>query len=487
MLCTNCGQAVEEGTRFCKNCGAPASLPAASPQKPSRAGLVIGSAVAAVILLAALGVGLYFGLRGSDSADAISSGPTVTLASSPGSASTAPATAASVQNEGEIFLEPVDSAGPDSFAGETFVPGGPASTLNIPTTTPASLASSTTTQPISTTAPDGGVVQVAAYTGSTPALYGGSKSKKLADKEGQLAFFEKNPDKAAAFCEALNNDPTFKWSGGSQIKPSQLGDYFAELTPLMLTRDTRATNNGYRNGHPTPRQSVLQKGQLVLVDKFGVPRVRCECGNPLTPPKAVEKTPTYTGTKWTDFDPTLIIVVQPTVVIIDTFVVVDITTGETFVRPAGSTGDQDTSTGAEATTTSAPTTTTASGGSGKSVELFNNANTGGVTGGGSAPTFNLAVPFQITEITTYHYVPGGLSGAGTIALLSSDGTTYGPFQATGSAGQAGVANANWTVRPQNLVIPAGSYTIVDSDPSTFSQDAGSGGVGIAWVSGIPQQ
>jgi hypothetical protein len=180
-----------------------------------------------------------------------------------------------------------------------------------------------------------------AYAGDTPALYGGSKSKDVADKEKELAFLEKNPDKAAAFCEALNSDPTLRWSGGDKVSPSQLRAYFAELTPLLLTRDTRVTNYGYKNGRPVPRQSVLQAGQLVLVDQYGVPRKRAECGNPLTPPKPSPKPPRYTVPKWPGFDPTTIIIIQQTTIIITGFTVIDIRTGETFGRPAGSEGGSD--------------------------------------------------------------------------------------------------------------------------------------------------
>jgi len=506
MLCTNCGQAIGEGAPFCKNCGAPAPQASAGPapspsfsqapppfptmggygagwrppQPPrrSRTGLIVGSVVAAIIVLAGLGVGLYFGLRGHDSGKT-----TVTSSTSSSLASTSGAQAAFAQKGGEIFLEAAGTAGPESFTGETFVPVGPSSTLNIPTTTGPSLATTTTTQPASTITTVERSVQLVSYAGDAHGLYGGSMSKALVDKEGQLSFLEQNPDKAAAFCAALNSDPTLRWSGGTKVQPSQLRVYFAELTPLMLTRDTRVTNNGYRNGKPTPRQSVLQKGQMVLVDKYGVPRVRCECGNPLTPPKAVKTTPTYTGPKWPGFDPTVIIVVQPTTVIINIFVVIDISTGETFVRPAGTTGDQDTSYENAGGTTS---TTGPAGGSQPS-QLFSNANTGGVSGGGTPPTFTLASTTKITELTTYHYVSGGGPAPGTISLRAQDGTIYGPFQATGGTGQGGVANATWTIKPEDLVLPAGSYTIIDSDPATFSQDGGSGGVGMVWLSGIPQQ
>lgn len=372
MHCTNCGQPLEEGAAFCRSCGARAPQaaeppvppppdahrqqpppppppqmtpgygagwppPSVSPQpKPRRTGLIIGVIAAAIVLIGG-GIGVYFALRGDTNKTSTTTAAGQTTASTT-------TQVAFVQAEGEIFLEPAGLAGPESFTGETFVPVGPTTTLNIPGTTLPGLLTSTT-QPGATattgTPPSGGSVQVASYSGDTPALYGGSKDKQLVDKEGQLRFFEQNPDKAAAFCAALNADPTFKWSGGNQIQPSQLRAYFDELTPLMLTQDIRVTNHGFRDGKPTPRQSVLQKGQMVLVDRYGVPRVRCECGNPLAPPRPVSKTPKYTGPRWPDFDPTRIIVVQPTVVIINIFVVIDIRTGEIFDRPPGTQGEED--------------------------------------------------------------------------------------------------------------------------------------------------
>jgi hypothetical protein len=80
---------------------------------------------------------------------------------------------------------------------------------------------------------------------------------------------------------------------------------------------------------------------MVLVDQYGVPRVRCECGNPLTPPRPVQKTPRYTGPRWKGFNPTTIIVIQQTTVIINTFVLIDVFTGNPFERPRGTEGGED--------------------------------------------------------------------------------------------------------------------------------------------------
>jgi hypothetical protein len=273
------------------------------------------------------------------------------------------------QGGGEILLEPSGVAGPDSFAGEQFVAQGPTTTLKIPnpkvtlpTVTTTTAGATTTSQAASTTTAKTALppTVLVAYPGDTPALYGGSKSKVIADKEGELAFLEQNPNKAAAFCEALNSDPTLRWSGGNKVTPGQLRAYFAELTPMMLTRDIRVTNYGYKNGRPTPRQSVLQAGQLVLVDRYGVPRKRCECGNPLTPPIPSPKPPVYTGPRWPGFDPTTIIVIQQTTVIIDIFVVIDVNTGDPYGRPSGTEGGSDgQSTGGstETTVTTVPPST----------------------------------------------------------------------------------------------------------------------------------
>jgi hypothetical protein len=98
---------------------------------------------------------------------------------------------------------------------------------------------------------------------------------------------------------------------------------------------------------------VLQAGTAVLVDDFGVPRARCACGNPLVEPVAIAA-PSFVGNAWESFDPVAVRVVQPTVAV-DEFVLIDLGTGDTFTRPAGSTGSGD---GPGPTTIPPATTTT---------------------------------------------------------------------------------------------------------------------------------
>ena len=118
------------------------------------------------------------------------------------------------------------------------------------------------------------------------------------------------------------------------------------------------TNNGYANGAATPFQTVLEAGTAVLIDEYGVPRVRCSCGNPLSPPVSYG-TPTYTGTPWSSFQPTGVIVVQPAPTRITVITLVDVTTGRAFGRPSGTNGTGDTrAPTTPSTTTTLPTTTT---------------------------------------------------------------------------------------------------------------------------------
>jgi hypothetical protein len=108
------------------------------------------------------------------------------------------------------------------------------------------------------------------------------------------------------------------------------------------------------------------------------------------------------------------------------------------------------------------------------IQLFSTMNTGGVANGPTQPTmFTLARPTRIIKITTYHWNNGRGATPGTIALRSSTGQTYGPWQAAGTPGMGGVANAHWVVTP-NITLPAGTYTVVDSNPATWSHNPQSG-------------
>jgi len=90
------------------------------------------------------------------------------------------------------------------------------------------------------------------------------------------------------------------------------------------------------------------------------------------------------------------------------------------------------------------------------------------------------------EVKTYHWNHGRGARPGTVGLMQSSGRIYGPWQMRGTPGQGGVPNANWECTP-NVVVPAGTYTIVDSDPATWAQNSGTGGAGMAVVKGYPAE
>ena len=114
--------------------------------------------------------------------------------------------------------------------------------------------------------------------------------------------------------------------------------------------------------------------------------------------------------------------------------------------------------------------------------IFTNGNIAGVQNGPTRPTtFTITAAYQVTFMYDYHYFNNGKL-PGTIALRHADGTVYGPWKAEGALGQGGVKNAYWFVRP-NVEIKAGAYTVIDSDPSTWSQNAGSSGAGFTEIRG----
>ena len=123
---------------------------------------------------------------------------------------------------------------------------------------------------------------------------------------------------------------------------------------------------------------------------------------------------------------------------------------------------------------------------GENKVIFNNWNTGGVDNSPScAPSFTLSEPHMITYIDTYHWNYGsGTKAGGNVILRDHDGKEYGPWQVETKSGQGGVPNAWWIAHP-NEVIPAGTYGVVDSEQSTWSQNPESGGCGFSKVEGYP--
>jgi len=249
---------------------------------------------------------------------------------------------------GEVFLVPESEPGPDPF------------TTDLDVATPETTAPmSTTAAPTSTT----GTKQVrASASGGTPGLYGGTQDKGRCDPDQLVEFLTSHPAKAKAWLAALNGDPTLRWSGGSSVAMDDIEAYVGELTPVTLTVDTRVTNHGYRDGRATSIQAVLQSGTAVMVDAYGVPRVKCACGNPLTRARVVKGGVRYRGTKWPGWNPASVTVVVSSTTVVETYVLVNLSGPGYIARPAGTTGSEDEPTegptgGTTTTTTEAASTT----------------------------------------------------------------------------------------------------------------------------------
>jgi hypothetical protein len=122
--------------------------------------------------------------------------------------------------------------------------------------------------------------------------------------------------------------------------------------------------------------------------------------------------------------------------------------------------------------------------SGSGLDLFNNTNIDTVFNGPppNVTAFSIAVPARIKQLVTYHWNNGTGDPPGAIGLRDQNGTPFGTFPAHGVPGQGGVPNANW-VADLNQIIPAGTYTVIDSNPPAWSYNQQSLSAGFAIVRG----
>ncbi|MFF9060441.1 DUF6777 domain-containing protein [Streptomyces sp. NPDC014882] len=211
----------------------------------------------------------------------------------------------------EVFLQAAGTTGPDPFT-ESAATGSPPP--------PAGTAPATASAPANA---------LRGVDGGAPGLYGGTRDVTVCDVEKQVTALGADPDKNRAFASVPG------------IDPAEVPAYLRSLTPVQLRMDTRVTNHGYRDGAATSYQAVLQSGTAVLVDGRGVPRVRCACGNPLTPPVAQRTTPKRTGDSWPSYQPANVVVVTPSTTVVDVFVLYDPGAERWFARQRGDTGGKD--------------------------------------------------------------------------------------------------------------------------------------------------
>src|SRR5262249_46671884 len=120
-----------------------------------------------------------------------------------------------------------------------------------------------------------------------------------------------------------------------------------------------------------------------------------------------------------------------------------------------------------------------------SIVLFDNWNEQAVNNNPTVPTqFTITKDYFVTYIANYHWNGGQGMARGDISLRDQNGKVYGPWQAITSSGQDEKQNVNWECKP-SVRIPAGTYTVIDSDVASWSQNEKSGRSGISRVKGYP--
>ena len=191
-------------------------------------------AILGIVLVLALAAGAFFVLKGDDKGE-------------------------------QVVLEPIGMVQEDDFAGNLDVVGDASGTV---------AAADLSAVPDPTTEQVGTPLAGRVAQGGEPALYGGSRDTQVCDVETLVAFLTDPANQAKADA----------WSDVLGVEPAGIPDYVAGLTAVRLRYDTRVTNHGFRDGEANAFQSLLEAGTAVLVDNTGVPRVKCNCGNPLAEP-----------------------------------------------------------------------------------------------------------------------------------------------------------------------------------------------------------
>jgi hypothetical protein len=160
------------------------------------------------------------------------------------------------------------------------------------------------------------------FAASTPGLYGGTLNKASCDAAKLVEFLSTNPDKARA------------WASVVGIATADIGSFVSTLTSVVLRSDTVVVNHGFTDGEASPLVSALQAGTAVLVNPFGLPVVKCYCGNPLKAYTAGGKR-TYTGPSWPAFNPAQVTTVVPAAAPMPNYTIVDLASGQPYTRQPG--------------------------------------------------------------------------------------------------------------------------------------------------------
>lgn len=166
-----------------------------------------------------------------------------------------------------LYQEP-ESAGPDPFTDPAVFTSDTEVVTTTTTTTTTTAVPASPSPPVTTT------VSAPAQPAEGP--FGGSGKEGECDPEKLIEFLNEDEERKLAWADVL------------EIDVEEFEAYVRSLTPVILSRDTRITNHGFKNGEAYAFQSILAEGTAVLIDAQGELVVRCYCGNPLTPPRQIK-------------------------------------------------------------------------------------------------------------------------------------------------------------------------------------------------------
>lgn len=129
------------------------------------------------------------------------------------------------------------------------------------------------------------------------------------------------------------------WAEILHLEGGGIAGYIQSLTPVLLQVDSRVTDHQLVGEEARPFQAVLEAGTAVLIDAYGVPRVRCASGSPLLGPVKHEQF-VVIGEPW----PALMIDRSVRVVpasVQSSFDIIENPSGALYRRPSGTEGDVD--------------------------------------------------------------------------------------------------------------------------------------------------
>jgi len=158
---------------------------------------------------------------------------------------------------------------------------------------------------------------------TTPGTYGGTVTGDVCD--------------VSVLAAALAADAglTTAWGAPLGVTAADVPEFIETLTPVVLLADTAVTDHELRGDRVAARQAILQRGTAVLVDRLGVPTVRCMSGSPLRAPQSLPGDVELRGDPWSGFSLDVIRRVPAGDRVVNSFVLIDVRTGRSVVKRAG--------------------------------------------------------------------------------------------------------------------------------------------------------